>query len=34
MGGFDDSRSLQSTQDGPTLRIKGITIMGGIELKS
>lgn len=34
MGGFEDSRSLQPTEAGPTLRIKGTTIMGGIELKS
>ncbi len=34
MAGFDDKRPLQATQDGPTLRIKGVTIMGGIELKS
>lgn len=34
MGGFEDSRSVQPTEGGPTLRIKGITIMGGIELKS
>lgn len=34
MGGFQDSRSIQPTKDGPTLRIKGMTIMGGIELKS
>lgn len=34
MGGFEDSRSLQPTTDGPTLRIKGMTIMGGIKLKS
>jgi len=34
MGGFEDSRSLQPSADGPTLRIKGTTIMGGIELKN
>jgi len=34
MGGFDDKRSIQPTADGPTLRIKGTTLMGGIELKS
>jgi len=34
MGGFEDSRSVQPLEDGPTLRIKGTTIMGGIELKS
>lgn len=34
MGGFEDSRSVQPTEGGPTLRIKGITIMGGVELKS
>jgi len=34
MGGFEDSRSIQPSADGPTLRIKGTTIMGGIELKS
>jgi predicted membrane protein len=34
MGGFEDGRSTQPTNDGPTLRIKGTTIMGGIELKS
>jgi len=34
MGGFEDGRSIQPTDDGPTLRIKGTTLMGGIELKS
>lgn len=34
MAGFEDKRPLQSTQDGPILRIKGVTIMGGIEMKS
>ena len=34
MGGFEDGRSVQPTADAPTLRIKGTTIMGGIELKS
>lgn len=34
LGGFEDSRSLQPTQDAPTLRIKGMVIMGGVELKS
>lgn len=34
MGGFEDSRSIQPAPNGPTLRIKGMTIMGGVELKS
>jgi predicted membrane protein len=34
MGGFEDSRSIQPSEDAPTLRIKGLTIMGGVELKS
>ena len=34
MGGFEDKKAAVADSTGPTLRIKGTTIMGGCEVKS